>query len=263
MRQQRSAQLTRQIAVDARERHLNRLRLAEQQFRLACTVHLAVTNGVQTLDVPIEWTFGRHRVSYEDFGLRVDQADYAALHLEMTATLVVAAAVRDAVGGLFNNPKDHKNADVVASYQISRMIRNAFAHSMLYPKWSIDEDCRNKTFAIPNVISVNTVGLDQEPLEWRHYGGPLAIFYFGRFVREVLLGDPLDPNRVKPPAPSIECYQQGRLIVRRIDKFPDGLVEIASAGPDESIDLGGGHRLVMRDEEEDQRIWSRHYIFRE
>lgn len=225
--------------------------MAEQQFRLACTVHLAVANGIQTLDVPIEWTFGRHRVSYEDFGLRVDQADYAALHLEMTATFVVAAVVRDAIGELFSNPKDHENADVVASYQISRMIRNAFAHSTLYPRWSIDEDCRDRTFEIQNVISVNTVGLDQNPLEWPHYGGPLAIFYFGRYVREVLLGDPIDPNRLKPVLPSIQCYQQGWLIMRRIDKLPDGLVEIASAGPGESIDLGGGHRLIVRDNEED------------
>lgn len=39
---------------------LNRIKLAEQQFRLACTVHLVV-NGVQILDVPVEWSFGKHR----------------------------------------------------------------------------------------------------------------------------------------------------------------------------------------------------------
>jgi hypothetical protein len=61
--------------MDNREQHVNRLKLAEQQFRLACTVHLAVANAVQTLDVPVEWTFGKHRVSYEDFGLRPDGRD--------------------------------------------------------------------------------------------------------------------------------------------------------------------------------------------
>jgi hypothetical protein len=49
-------------AMDNREQRLNRLKLAQQQFRLACTVHLAVTNSIQTLDVPVERTFGRHRV---------------------------------------------------------------------------------------------------------------------------------------------------------------------------------------------------------
>jgi hypothetical protein len=105
--------------MDNREQHLNRLKLAEHQFRLACTVHLAVANGVQTLDVPVEWVFGKHRVSHEDFGLRSDQADYAALHLEMTATFVVAAVIRDALVELFDNPNGHANPEVVASYQIS------------------------------------------------------------------------------------------------------------------------------------------------
>jgi hypothetical protein len=40
--------------MDGKDKHLNQLRLAEQQFRLACTVHLAVTNDVQTLDVPVD-----------------------------------------------------------------------------------------------------------------------------------------------------------------------------------------------------------------
>jgi hypothetical protein len=60
--------------MDDRETLVKKLMLAEQQFRLACTVNLAVANNVQTLDVPVEWTFGKHRVSYEDFGLRPDQA---------------------------------------------------------------------------------------------------------------------------------------------------------------------------------------------
>lgn len=226
-----------------RELHLNRLRLAEQQFRLACTVHLAVANGVQTLDVPVEWTFGRHHVSYEDFGLRSDQADYAAQHLEMTATFVLAATIRDALAALIEDPKAHENGNVVAAYQISRMIRNAFAHSMVHPRWSIDADCRDRIFVIDDVISLNTTGLNGQPLDWRDYGGPLAIFYFERYVREVLLGDEVDPQRKKPPFPTIECYQQGRLILRRIDDLPAGLTQIARAGPGENIDLGGGHYL--------------------
>lgn len=227
--------------MDIREQHLNRLKLAEQQFRLACTVNLAVANGVQTLDVPVEWTFGRHHVSYEDFGLRPDQADYAALHLEMAATHIVAGVVRDAIVALFPVPKAHADPNVVASYQISRMIRNAFAHSMLFPRWSIDKDCLDQTFAIDKIITLNTTGLNAKPLEWQHYGGPLAIFHFGQFVRETLLDDKIDPARKKPRRPTVECYQQGRLILRRIDNIPPDAIEIASG---DTIDLGGGHRLV-------------------
>lgn len=137
--------------MSERADHINRLRLAEHQFRLACTVNLAVSNEVQTLDVPIEWTFGKHRVRYEDFGLRQDQAEVAACFLEFIATLVLTSTIRDVIVSLFENPKEHSNTDVVAAYQISRLLRNAFAHSMTSPKWSIDADCQNRTFAIGSI----------------------------------------------------------------------------------------------------------------
>jgi hypothetical protein len=156
--------------------------------------------------------------SYEDFGLRPDRADYAALQLEMTATFVVTGVIRDALVEFFENPKAHQNPDVVASYQISRLIRDAFAYSMLTPKWNVDGDCRDQTFTIADVISLNTAGLHGKALEWRDYGGPLAIFYLRRIVREVLLGDTIDPTREKPPFPTVECYQQGRMIFRRVDR---------------------------------------------
>lgn len=228
-----------------RDIHLNRLRAAEQQFRMACTTHLAVSNGVQPLDVPVEWAFGRHRVSYEDFGLRSDQADYAASLLEMTATFVLASTVRDALVALFPNTQNHTDKHVVAAYQISRLIRNAFAHSMIQPIWSIDADCRDRDFEIEDVIRLSTACLNGVDLDWRHYGGPLAIFYFGRYVRESLLNDPIDPNRAKPSYPILECYQQGRLILRHVDSLPERAVKIASAGPGESLELGDGHRIEV------------------
>lgn len=243
--------------MDDREKHLNRLRLAEQQFRLACTVNLAVINGVQTLDVPVEWTFGRHRVSYDIFGLRSDQADLAAAAMEATTTLMIAVAVLDAIKALIPGAKTHDDRNVVAAYQISRMIRNAFAHSMLAPRWSIDPDCRDRVFAIDEIISIDTGSLNEKPFEWQDYGGPLAIFYFGRFVREKLLNDEIDRNRKKPPYPSVQCYQQGRFLLRRIGEaddrsaIPENATLIATAGPGESIDLGDGHSIYIPRQLED------------
>lgn len=116
-----------------REALLNRLKLAEQQFRLACTVRLAIVNDIQTLDVPVTWSFGQHSVSYVDFGLRRDQVPLAGMALEETAVFVLVSAIRDAIVGSFLNPKQHTDRQVVAAYQISRLIRNAFAHSMIDP----------------------------------------------------------------------------------------------------------------------------------
>lgn len=228
------------------QEHAGRLKIAEQQFRLAVTVNLAVTNGVQTLDVPVEWTFGEHRVRYEDFGLRPDQAGLAAACLEHTAMLAMSGVIRDAIVALFEDPKNHSDSNVVAAYQISRLVRNAFAHSFVAPTWSIDEDCRSRTFEIDEIIRLDTTELQGQPMQWPHYGGPLAIFKFGRFVRETLLGDKVDPQRKKPLFPTLECYQQGRLVVRKVDRIPEGAVVVMRAGPGERIDLGGGHSLEVR-----------------
>lgn len=46
------------------DEHIQLLKLAEQQFRMACTVSFAVTTNGLSLDVPIEWTFGKHRTTY-------------------------------------------------------------------------------------------------------------------------------------------------------------------------------------------------------
>ncbi|MBZ0259588.1 MAG: hypothetical protein K8F90_03180 [Hyphomicrobiales bacterium] len=230
--------------MDQRERIINNLKIAEQQFRLACTVNLAVTNNVQTLDVPIEWTFGRHRVSYKEFGLRQDQADTISIHLEMTAMMVLAGTIKDSIANLFESPKSNLDKNVRDSYQISRMIRSAFAHGMIWPKWSIDADCLDRVFSIENIIELNTHGLHGTHVEWRHYGGPLAIFRFGRFVREVLLDDKVDPNRVLPSKPTVKCYQQGRLLMRQIEKLPADAVPIAIADG-ERVDLGGGHYIQL------------------
>ena len=224
-----------------REEVVGKLRLAEHQFRLACTVNLAVANGVQTLDVPVDWTFGRHRVGYLDFGLREDQAEWAAVQLEMTATCVLAGAIRDAILGTFQDPKRNKCPNVVNAYQISRHIRNAFSHSMVEPRWSIDKDCQGRRFAIDELIALDTTGLHDKPLEWRDYGGPLAIFHFARFVREHLLGAPVDPNRRMPGFPTLECYQQGRLVLKRVDEIPATATLVASAGRGETLDLADGH----------------------
>jgi hypothetical protein len=53
-----------------RDKHVQLLFAAELQFRLASAVRLANTLEVQPLDLPMEWTYGKHRVTYEEVALR-------------------------------------------------------------------------------------------------------------------------------------------------------------------------------------------------
>jgi hypothetical protein len=52
--------------------HINCLFAAELQFRLASAVRFAVTMDNQPLDSPLEWSHGKHKVSYEEIALRED-----------------------------------------------------------------------------------------------------------------------------------------------------------------------------------------------
>lgn len=70
-----------------------------------------------------------------------------------------------------------------------------------------------------------------------------------RFVRCDLLGDSKEGNKVIP-IPDRVYYQQGDLILLKVDEIPPGAVTVesneASGG---GVDLGGGHVAVPVDKE--------------
>jgi len=236
--------------MNERNKHIAQLFTAELQFRLASAVRLATTGNVQPLDLPMEWTHGQHHVRYEEIALRQDQADYAAFFLHRSATYLMAVAMKDAIRSVVPDAKASSDSDVRAAYQIARLIRNAFAHGPFSPTWSIDKDCRNITFAIPGLIELNTAGLHGTPFDWRHYGGPLALFRLCRFVRtQILKDDP--PGRKVVPIPGRVILQQGDLVLEKVDAIPPDAAQVDfKKRPDGGIDLGGGHVLYPREKDD-------------
>lgn len=229
------------------EKHIGYLFTAELQFRLASAVRLATTLNAQPLDLPTEWSHGNHSVKYDELALRQEQADYAVDYLHRSATFLMAVAMKDAIRAAVSDPKNSTAPAVRSAYQIARMIRNAFAHAPLSPTWSIDKDCRDQVFEIPDIITLNTKDLDGTPFDWRHYGGPLALFRLCRFVRIEILKD--RPATRKPvPAPANTVIQQGNLILQKVDAIPAGAVRIQPERlPDGNIHLGGGHFIGSKE----------------
>jgi len=237
--------------MTGREHHIQQLFTAELQFRLASAVRLAVTGKHQPLDLPVEWVHGQHRVRYEEIALRQDQADYAADYLQRSATYLMAVAMKDAIRAVVPDPKASPDSDVRAAYQIARLIRNAFAHAPFSPTWSIDPNCRDTTFEIAGLIKLDTSGLQGTAFDWRHYGGPLALFRLARFVRTTILGDTPSPRKVLP-IPGKTIIQQGDLILEKIDAIPPDAVPVdVKRRPDGGIDLGGGHVLYPKGKQEE------------
>ncbi len=226
--------------MNACDKQIAQLFTAELQFRLASAVRLATTRNLQPLDVPMEWTHGQHRVKYEEVALRPDQADYAACFLHRSATFLMAIAMKDAIRAAVPDPKASTDPGVRSAYQISRLIRNAFAHAPFAPTWSIDPDCRDQVFTVPDVIVLDTTGLHGAAFDWRHYGGPLALLRLCRFVRVEILKDDRPPRKVVP-LPGAAIYQIGDLILTK-DEIPADAVRVeAGRLADGGIPLQGGY----------------------
>lgn len=201
------------------------LKNAELQFRLAKTVRLAVSLETQPLDAPTAWTHGKHEVKYEEVVLTKDQSSIASQYLEQTATYLMAMTIKEALLKIYKQPWNNSDNNIVAAYNISRCIRNAFAHSPIFPVWSMDKYSKDKIFTIDGVITLNTKDLDKQKFDWRHYGGLLALFRLSKYVRINLLGDTDTGENRKLLPPKDIIYMQGNLILEKIDKLPDGLKE--------------------------------------
>jgi hypothetical protein len=161
----------------------------------------------------------------------------------------MAVAVKDAIRAVVSEPWKSPNSKVAAAYQIARQIRNAFAHAPFSPRWIIDKELQGKIFRIPNVIEFDTTDLDGTAFDWRHYGGPLALFRLCRFVRFEILKDQGGAHQ-SIPIPRNVIYQQGNLILRKLDKVPEGAVKVeAERLPDGGTPLGGGHVLYPTNRE--------------
>ncbi len=252
-----------------RDKHIEHLFAAELQFRLASAVRLAVTGQNQPLDLPMEWSHGRHSVRYEEIALRQDQADFAAFLIHRSVTYTMAVAIKDSIEAIapglskavkksgrdIDNeikkviqaikPKPWKTSDdnVITAYHIARLIRNAYAHAPFAPQWMIQSALQSKIFQIPDVVTLDTTSLNGTPFDWRHYGGPLAMFRFCRFVRTQILGDDPAPRKTVP-LPSKKIYQQGNMILTAVDKIPEDAVRVKiPPRPDGGISLGDGHVL--------------------
>jgi hypothetical protein len=97
-------------------------------------------------------------------------------------------------------------------------------------------------FEVPDVIVLNTRrGLHGTPFDWRHYGGPLALFRLCQFVRTEILRDVTTP-RTAVPVPQNVIYQVGDLILTKVDQVPARAVRVSAEKlPNDGISLPEGY----------------------
>ena len=75
------------------------------------------------------------------------------------------------------------------------------------------------------------------------------MYRLAQFTRIQVLRDNPPPRKVLP-IPTNVVYQQGNLILRKVDEIPRDAVPVrVERLPDARIPLGGGHFIVPRDQE--------------
>ncbi len=133
-----------------------------------------------------QFTYGGHLFKKEELELTKEQESFAAGLLVHSATYLCAVqadtVLQDAVPDRFK----HTDPNIRSASWIARLIRNAFAHNPFEPVWKTYSECENQTYAVENVISLNTRGLDGKPVERLDYGGPLALLRLLDFVKQVV-----------------------------------------------------------------------------
>lgn len=232
--------MEKELITDERELHIKNLFTAELQFRLASAVSLATTFKRQPLDVPLEWSHGKHTVKYGTIALRQEQAEYASSYFDLSSTFMMALAMRSAMQFMVPDAPNSQAQDIRAAHWISVMIRNAFAHSPFQPTWKIDRNCRNQKLTVKDIIEIDTTDLHGETFKLDHCGGPLSILLLCRFIRFDILKDDA-PKRKVIPKPEHKVRQIGNLYLHQIDKIPDDAVQLdIEALADGGIPIGDG-----------------------
>ena len=211
-----------------KEKAISQLFAAELQFRLACAVKIATDLKEQPLNVPTDWSYGKHNVKHNEIALRQDQAEYAAWHLRNSTTFLMATEIKNAIIAFTSKPLEHKDKNISNSFQIVRFIRNAFAHHPFKPVWSIEKKYQNKNFAVKEIIQLNTFNLNGNVFDWKDYGGFLAILKLCQFVRfEILKDKGKRPSEKELQVPEKKCIMLvGPHIFKEVNEIPEGAKKI-------------------------------------
>ena len=145
----------------------------------SAAVHFKLVLGLRASRPPVSYletfSFGKHVAHHGELALTPDQEEHAFSALEHCATYIAVVQIHTVLEAVHPAPFQITEPAISAAFQISRLIRNAFAHNPFAPTWEIRHAWKNRVFNVPDVITLDTTGLDGQFLRRQHYGGPLSI----------------------------------------------------------------------------------------
>jgi hypothetical protein len=168
---------------------MQRLSVAELQFKLALGVnlHRAFSRGDSAFPYLDTFSYGKHVASRDELALSPSEERDASLALEHTTTYVMALQIDTALEALVPERFTPTDTEAQNASWIARLIRNAFAHAPQHPRWLTYPGCDTNHFSVREIIALDTNGLNGQPVDYKHFGGPLALLRFSVFVRTDLI----------------------------------------------------------------------------
>jgi hypothetical protein len=169
----------------------------------SASIHLRLVFGLTTTRPSVSYldtfSFGHHTARNKELRLTQEQEDHAFAALEHCATYLAAVQIHTALKSVHGDPFHLPEEDIASAFQISRLLRNAFAHNPFNPIWEVRDAWKNQEFVVPGVITVNTTDLDGVPVGRKHYGGPIAILRLIEYADRVIQcrGAEFDPGSAR------------------------------------------------------------------
>jgi hypothetical protein len=154
------------------------------------SIHFRLAFGLRATQPAVDYlhafSWGHHVADHDELALSHEQEEQAFAALEHCATYLSAVQVHTALESIHEDPFSIREADIASAFQISRLIRNAFAHNPFNPVWEVRDTWKDRRFVVPDVITLDTTGLDGEQVRYKHYGGPLAILRLIEYADRVV-----------------------------------------------------------------------------
>lgn len=176
-----------------KKKYIRLLEISEIQYRFANAINTlySINERLPRLPFPKTWTWGRHSFTDKDLKLSREEAKDGAMYVSHSALYVMVIQIDTVLEKCFgSNRFSHPDQDIKSTCCIARLIRNAFAHDPFHPAWLIPPQMRNQIFRVEKInMELNTTNLEGKIVKRSHYGGPLALLYLSRFVRELLISD--------------------------------------------------------------------------
>lgn len=153
---------------------------AEILFKMAFAMHDSDPPKFNYLEF---FSWSKHSCSKKDLELTSKEEELAIALFHHVAIYVFANQMDTYLQNSFNDRFTHSDNDLRNAAWIVRLIRNAFAHNPFYPQWQFYNECKNKTYAVKDIISLNTKNINGKIVNRYDYGGPLALLRLSEYIR--------------------------------------------------------------------------------